>query len=173
MAVPDSQPEIISKKKIKVIKKVLPPDEQSPEEATLKEPMPRADIDELENLVACDQTTTTFQEEGPQSVVIDQPEEIQADFAEDPNPAEGKKKKKKKKKKVAEADTDEFIRNAQEVEDQERQLREIEEKQRELQEQEEALRRQENDQRMRMQMELERQEKEKEMIEQRLREKIR
>lgn len=53
--------------------------------------------------------------------------------------AEGgqKKKKKKKKKKAADTnpdvqDTDDFIRQAQEVEEQERKLREIEEKQQEL-----------------------------------------
>jgi predicted transcriptional regulator len=62
MAVPDQQPEVISKKKIKVIKKVIPP----AEEVAAADPgprEPRAEIDEIENLVACDQTTTTFHEE--------------------------------------------------------------------------------------------------------------
>ena len=119
MAVPDQQPEVISKKKIKVIKKVIPPAEEVPAaDPAPKEPEPRAEIDEIENLVACDQTTTTFHEEP--SLVVDQPGEVQAEIAEDPSPIEGKKKKKKKKKKSADVDTDEFIRNAQEIVDQER-----------------------------------------------------
>lgn len=47
---------------------------------------------------------------------------------EEPDASKIQKKKKKKKKKAVEVDTDEFIRQAAEVEEQERKLQEIEAK---------------------------------------------
>ena len=60
-----------------------------------------------------------------------------AEQGEEPDTTQKKKKKKKKKKAAAaeelqQADTDDFIRQAQEVEEQEAKLREIESKQKEL-----------------------------------------